>query len=165
MQTKILHVLSLMLLTVCSIDAQIKKGATLLGGQLGFSSTTTDYPSTPGPSTKNSSFSISPAFGKAVQENLVIGADVDFEHSKFNNQNIDEHKSTVYGIGVFVRQYKELGKGFYLLARPGLTEIMCISNRRRHKYLPVYKKITMCNYLFILAWPIALPGNCNWRPA
>ena len=120
MQTKILPVLSLMILTVCSVDAQIKKGATLLGGQLGFSSTTTDYSSTPGPSTKNSSFSISPAFGKAVQENLVIGADIDFEYNKFNNQNIDEHKSTVYGIGVFVRQYKELGKGFYLFGQARL---------------------------------------------
>ena len=120
MQTKILPVLSLMLLTVCSVDAQIKKGATLLGGQLGFSSTTTDYSSTPGPSTKNSSFSISPAFGKAVQENLVIGADIDFEYNKFNNQNIDEHKSTVYGIGVFVRQYKELGKSFYLFGQARL---------------------------------------------
>lgn len=117
MQVKILPVLFLMLLTFCSVHAQIKKGATLLGGQLGFSSTTIDYPSTPGPSTKNSSFSVSPAFGKAVQENLVIGADVNFEYVKFDNQNIDVHKTTVYGLGVFIRQYKELGKGFYLFGQ------------------------------------------------
>ena len=117
MQFKLLLATCIAACTISSVDAQIKKGATLLGGQLGFSSTTTDYQSTTPSSVKNSSISISPTFGKALKENLVVGADFTFGYGKFGNKNSIEQINTGYGLGFFIRQYKELGKGFYLFGQ------------------------------------------------
>jgi len=117
MQTKILLVLFLICSTVFYASAQIKKGAILLGGQLGFSGAKTEYQLTPGSSTKNTSFYVSPVFGKAVKDNLVIGADISFGYGRYENENTNEQNNTTYGAGFFIRQYKELGKGFYLFGQ------------------------------------------------
>jgi hypothetical protein len=100
-----------------SANAQIQKGAIVLGGQLGFSSQSSK-------STQNTSktigFGISPAFGKAIKENLVIGGDINYSYNKNEPGVAVVQKSNSYGLGFFVRKYKELGKGFYLFGQTRL---------------------------------------------
>jgi len=115
---KILLVPALVIISGTSAIAQIKKGAVLLGGQLGFSSSSinsNDVNTVQQQSSKG--FSITPALGKAVRENLVVGADISYVYSKYTITNSVLDKSNSYGIGFFVRKYKELGKGFYLFGQ------------------------------------------------
>jgi hypothetical protein len=118
MQTKFLLSLSVLIIFFFSgVHAQIKKGALLLGGQLGFSTQTTENGL---PNTGNNAsnyFTISPAFGKAIKENLLIGADITFSHGKNQLSAVQEQLSNTYGAGLFIRTYRELGKGFYLFGQ------------------------------------------------
>ena len=98
-----------------SAQAQIKKGAVLLGGQLSF------YSQSSSSSLKNKGFTLLPAVGKAVSENLVLGADIVIGSSRYQpSSNYSQNASTL-GAGFFVRRYKTLGSGFYffLQARAG----------------------------------------------
>lgn len=98
----------LSLLFVCSLavttQAQIRKGATWLGGQAGYSHTSEEA----GPSSsKNtqSNFSISPAVGKAVKDNLIVGISASYAHGKSKSGAAVMSKYNSYGGGVFVRKY------------------------------------------------------------
>ncbi len=104
---------------VCSVHAQIKKGAVLLGGELGFSTSTStrDQANPAVQDTKSTAVVFSPAIGKAVKENLVVGVDLSLSYSKNQNIYSVEQKAYLYGAGFFVRRYKELGKGFYLFGQ------------------------------------------------
>lgn len=116
MQKKILPVLISAVIITAAADAQIKKGAILLGGQLGFSIQKTQTQNFP--DTKNSGINISPAFGKAVKDNLVTGVDIFIGYNKYQNiYSSDRQTQNDYGLGFFVRKYKELGKGFYLFGQ------------------------------------------------
>lgn len=121
MQAKILLSFSAFLIVSTVTSAQIKKGAVLLGGQIGFSTQTTQNVGLA--DGKYSSISVSPAFGKAIKENLVIGADINYFYSKNQSQYNDVQKQNGYGIGFFVRKYTALGKGFYLFAQSRLGAI------------------------------------------
>lgn len=112
MQRKLLLCFVLVLL-VATVHAQIKKGTVLLGGQIGFAAQKYS------PSTANgNSFFVSPVFGKAVKDNLVAGVSASYSqrHYDYNPGSYDFHS---YGLGFFLRQYKELGKGFYLFGEAG----------------------------------------------
>ena len=87
---------------ITAARAQIKKGAVLLGGQLGVSAQTGKNDFLQSEST-SSGFGISPAFGKAIKENLVIGGDFDFSYNKNSQSNNYSQTSYNYGIGFFVR--------------------------------------------------------------
>lgn len=116
MQKKILLVI--IICTVASaVDAQIKKGAIFLGGQLGLS-TQSSKNDIPNSESKSTGFNISPAFGKAIKENLVIGGDISFGYNK--NESSNTQKTYSYGVGFFVRQYKNLAKDFYLFVQSRL---------------------------------------------
>jgi len=116
MKMKILLVPALLVVSGASAIAQIKKGALFLGGQLSFkSSSIKSNDVNTGENVK--SFSIMPAAGKAIRENLVLGADVSYQYSENGLVNPKITKSNLYGIGFFVRKYRQLGKGFYLFGQ------------------------------------------------
>lgn len=112
----------LMSFVLCSAfisQAQIKKGAILLGGNVGFA-TQTNSPTNQGGSfiSKQTSVSVSPIFGKAVKENLVVGADITADYSKNTySSGYNTQKSITTGAGVFIRKYKYLGNNFYLFGQ------------------------------------------------
>ena len=97
----------LSLLFVCSLavttQAQIRKGATWLGGQAGYRHTSEETSS----SSKNiqSTFNISPAVGKAVKDNLIVGISASYTHGKNKSGAAVMSKYNSYGGGVFVRKY------------------------------------------------------------
>lgn len=120
---KTLSLVLVVLLCGLVSHAQIKKGATLLGGQLLIStqrstSTANNNPFSSGWIT------IAPTFGKAIKEDLVLGGEVSFGYNsnKYQGSAYSENRNTQYGAHVFIRRYRALGKGFYLFgeARTGL---------------------------------------------
>lgn len=99
-----------LLLSFTNIMAQVKKGATFLGGDIGVSieettnSTSTGY--------KENGVLLMPVFGKAVKDNLIVGAYLiynSFKSDVYIDANDVEQK--LVGGGLFVRKYKQLGKG------------------------------------------------------
>ena len=106
---------------VGSTNAQIKKSSIFLGGDIGgsFQQTKTDDIT----SNKVSTINISPVFGKAIKENLVLGVNAGFNLYD-NNLIIDdaEYKTHAYNAGIFIRKYKNIGnEGFYLFIQAGLN--------------------------------------------
>lgn len=96
------------------LNAQIKQGTSMAGGSVSFSSQKTEASS--GAPQKNSSFSISPVFGKAIRDNLILGASLNFSNTSYKaNHNATSSIDNTYGGGIFLRPYKPLGNsGFYL---------------------------------------------------
>jgi outer membrane protein assembly factor BamA len=100
---------------ICSItQAQIKKGEIVLGGNLGYSdqSYTTDIPGANSSSNSNKTLFISTSFGKAIKDNLVLGADISYNHSNSSYTPGSATTGNGFGAGVFLRKYKHLGEGF-----------------------------------------------------
>src|SRR5690606_40231343 len=63
-------------------------------------------------STKNSGFGVTPSYGKAIRDNLVIGATLNYGNSVNENYspgNSSTTKNNSFGAGVFIRPYKNLG--------------------------------------------------------
>lgn len=112
--------------TALSASAQISKGSSFLGGTLNFSTQkeTSEQPTSTGETTsieeKKSTFLISPSIGFAYKENRVWGLSLSYNRVK--NEYADNKPSVenYYGAGAFLRQYKPLGKGFYLFAEESL---------------------------------------------
>lgn len=114
-KTQLLFLVSIFLITVS--NAQINKGAVLLGADLyGYTEKTT---STLGSDAEIKYLLISPMAGFAIKENLVIGGDLTFGFSEFDNPvGSYDNKSNAYGAGFFIRKYKPVGKnGFYIFAQ------------------------------------------------
>jgi hypothetical protein len=120
--TRILITL-LIILSISSLaNAQFSKGSILLGGQISFSG----YSSNNYYGDQNShagNFNIS--LGKAIQENTVIGINLSYlpyttsnYYSSYNPGPI-AYSNNGYGIGVFYRKYKSLGKEFYIFGEAG----------------------------------------------
>jgi len=113
--------LSLSLLFIFFLSqAQINKGTILLGGNLeyGESSGSSSVPNAPVP--KATELSISPVFGKAVKDNLVLGFDVTYGHNTNSLTQQYSESSDEAGADFFVRKYKLLGNGFYLFGQAGI---------------------------------------------
>jgi len=100
-------------LFIASLHAQIKKGTVLLGGQIGFNAQKSNPSFADG-----NAFFISPVFGQAIKDNLIVGVSATYSqrHYDYNPGTYNLHS---YGLGFFIRQYKELGKGFYLFGEAG----------------------------------------------
>jgi hypothetical protein len=100
MQKKILLSFFSVVIMAFLAAAQIKKGAILLGGQLGFSTQKTQTQNFP--DTKISSINISPAYGKAIKDNLVTGVDVFIGYNKYQSiYAADKRTQNDYGLGFF----------------------------------------------------------------
>lgn len=101
-----------------SSNAQIEKGTVLLGGNLSLSSIS--YKSDNGNKSSYTSFSIMPSFAKAYAVNKVFG--VSLGYANYVNYNAaTDPKPASYTVAGFLRQYKPLGKGFYVFAQEGLS--------------------------------------------
>lgn len=104
-------------------NAQIKKGTIFLGGSVGggYSSGGTEpYKS------KQTSVSISPAYGVFTKDNIVWGGDLYFQHTGiqyYDGVGNSDQKQINAGLGVFVRQYFPVANRFYLYgqARGGVN--------------------------------------------
>ena len=104
------YFLSISILFTILAQAQIKKGSIFLGGDIGGVTQKTESGSN---TSKQSGFFISPVFGKAIKENLVLGTDLLYGHNKYESGG--EQTISTYGIGVFLRKYKAIGSsGFYI---------------------------------------------------
>lgn len=104
-------------------QAQIGKGSLFFGGDIGGSSikTKTDDVTT----RKYSVVTITPAFGIAIKENLIVGVNVLYD--LYDNKNLPNNGRTeakAYGGGFFFRKYKNIGKsGFYIFLHTGVGAI------------------------------------------
>ena len=106
--------LSLFLLfTITLTQAQIKKGAHFLGGSLGIYSEKTS--SDTGGNMVSSNFSFTPAYGRAIKDNLIFGVDLMVQTGTHENVIAMEDRD-LFGAGIFLRKYMSLGKKFYLFA-------------------------------------------------
>lgn len=109
---KLLLLTALSVSAVISVSAQISKGSTYLGGNIGFNTNTT-RPGT-GTEIKQTSLSLSPSVGFAYKENRVWGLFAGYYYGQTKTDN--KQNNQTYALGAFLRQYKPLGKGFYLFA-------------------------------------------------
>jgi len=119
---KKLYLLAFIALGCTAADAQIQKGGIMRGGNLGYSdqsqssgiSTSNPYKST------NRNLTLSPAIGKVVRDNLVLGIDVSYTNSKTTYTGTADNNANGFGAGFFVRKYRPLGNGFYLFGQSRL---------------------------------------------
>lgn len=104
----------LIIATLFSLNvlAQIKKGATLLGGNIGYFKQS-EQPGNTNRKNSNSNFIITPSYGKAIKQNLILGFDVLYQ-STINDNDSLKYKISSYGAGIFLRKYAYLGSNFYL---------------------------------------------------
>jgi hypothetical protein len=96
------------------VNAQIKEGSILVGGQVYYANTI--LKTSNGQTTqKQNNGVIDLSLGKAIKDNAVIGIHLEFAPGSTANNGsiIYKTKSTGYGAGVFYRQYKTLAKDFY----------------------------------------------------
>ena len=104
--------LSLLLLFIITLThAQIKKGAHFLGGSLGIYTEKTSSDSSG--SLVSNNFSFTPAYGRAIKDNLIFGADLMAQTGTYENVIAKEDRK-LFGAGIFLRKYMDLGKKFYL---------------------------------------------------
>ena len=110
---------TLLFLTALTIavasNAQINKGSTALGGNINFSTNTSK--SDNGFKITTTSFLISPSLMTVYNNNQAVGFSLSYNHL---NYNLGDQKTNGYGAGIFLRQYKPLGKSFYLFAQESL---------------------------------------------
>jgi hypothetical protein len=119
---KYFYLLTAGLLIFCTGRAQIKKGQVLLGGGLSF----TDLDSKPVVlnHSSNTFFNVSPSFGKAVKDNLVVGAGLTYGNYKWKendgNNPVYTLKEDVYSLYFFARHYWDLKHGFSIFLEEDL---------------------------------------------
>jgi hypothetical protein len=131
-------------------QAQISKGAVLLGGNL--SATNQESTSSNNYETSTSGFNIAPSIGFVTKENTVWGFNTGFNHTK--NKSItypERQQSTGFSGGLFFRKYVTLGKGFYLFgqANAGYNQQKQESKFLTNNYSSVYKN----HYVGVSAYP------------
>ncbi len=138
------YLLLLSIATVCALSAthaQIKKGATFLGGDIGGNTVKTKSADTT--YSKQNGIYISPVFGKAIRENLILGFDL--VTNIYNNDNAASvgfnHKQRMYGGGIFLRKYKQLGSsGFSIFAQGRFGVGFGKTEQENHNYVYSYEE-------------------------
>jgi len=85
--------------------AQISKGAVWVGGSIGYNESKQEPFGSNASPVKSNTFTINPAIGTVVKDNLVVGINLLYGHTKSENDGTLETKSNTYGAGVFVRRY------------------------------------------------------------
>lgn len=111
---------STLLILSLSLQAQIKRGSVLLGGDFSFYSQVSE--NTTNKYTANN-FYFAPSFGKAVKENTIWGGQMYLGFGKNYSGIISagDSKQNLYGAGVFHRKYKTIGGNFYLFLQGDLN--------------------------------------------
>lgn len=123
-----------------SLDAQIKKGTFLVGGQIGYYNSNVKVPTYPDQKTRNSWFDLSA--GRAFKENKVAGIlfafyPADVQHFFTGNDTVNS-RFRRYDAGLFYRQYKRLAKDLYFLVE---LSTRFTSAKRTDKYAVTGNKI------------------------
>ncbi len=109
---KLYSILLAFLFASTFVHAQIKKGSTLLGGDIGGNTQKTQTGNQE--ALRQWGISLSPVYGMAIKDNLILGGDLTFAYSEYDNIG-SEQRINVYGGGVFLRKYKSIGNsGFYI---------------------------------------------------
>jgi len=101
------------LLIATTSHAQINKGSFALGGNLSFSTLTSKSESF---KQHQTSVWVSPSLITFYKNNQGLGFNLSYSHLDSDPSGT----SNSYGAGVFLRQYKTLGKGFYIFAQEAL---------------------------------------------
>jgi len=114
MNTKFTLFIAALTIAVLS-HAQINKGSTALGGNLSFNTSSVESPQD---KYTNTSVTIAPAFMSFYKNNHVFGFVLRYTHQETSYYQL---KTNSYGAGAFLRQYKFLGKGFYVFAQEALN--------------------------------------------
>ncbi len=118
---KTLLLFAVTLLISFSLQAQIKKGATMFGFDLNAGGSTSKYQAgTLENKTSSGSFAVSLLAGKAVKENLFFGAGVSFGTYK-NKQGNSEQTNNNYGASAWSRKYFPVAKAFYVFLNGSLN--------------------------------------------
>jgi hypothetical protein len=113
MKKQLLFSAILFLFTIV-VNAQVKKGSLFLGGSISSFFETTK--SGTAPEVRQHAITISPVVGKAIKDNLVIGASFEFDFNKYYSPT--SAKGYTYGAGIFARKYKNIGNsGFYIFGQ------------------------------------------------
>lgn len=99
--------------------AQFKKGSTLLGGDISFSTQNIKYMNTP--QQKSHAFSITPVFAKATKENLFWGGSLSFGSTESVYNINGEAKGQAYYAGVFLRRYMPIHGKFNAFFQAGVN--------------------------------------------
>jgi hypothetical protein len=103
------------------VQAQVQKGSLFLGGSLSVGSNKYESTST---INKNSSWSINPQIGKAIDLNKIIGLQIyvggTAEESSTGGMALNKNVSTAYGLGVFYRQYFPLAARWSMFGNAGI---------------------------------------------
>jgi hypothetical protein len=115
MKRKLLLSIIIACCVLSSSVAQITKGSVWLGGSFGIydskNSNGTAYSS-------QSSYYFAPAYGKAIEDNLIFGGTLNLGYTLNSNNNgigqFNEQRQNTYGAGVFLRKYVPITKGIYL---------------------------------------------------
>ncbi len=94
-------------------QAQIKKGSVLLGGDIGVSTQKTTINNV---EQKFTAFAIGPAFGKAISDNLILGADLRYSYAKQGSAPL-EYKNQTFGGGIFLRRYWPIVNRLYFFGQ------------------------------------------------
>jgi hypothetical protein len=119
--TRILLILLIVFSCSFMANAQFSKGKILLGGSLSFTNNKTSSPNyNNNQKSSNGVFNIS--LGKAARENAVFGINLNYQHNSFDYliyPGFITVASDIYGVGIFYRQYKNLGKEFYFFGEAG----------------------------------------------
>jgi len=133
----------LSLLFVCSLvvstRAQINKDAIWLGGQVSFNQSSEK---TLGSSitNKTTGFSINPAIGKAVKDNLVVGFSIGYQHNKNKTGSTTNSNFNSYGGGVFIRKYIPVITNLYIFGDArlnvsrGIEKVYPVNGYGKNKY-------------------------------
>jgi hypothetical protein len=116
----------LLFLCVYSItNAQVKKGDIVLGGNLAYSYQSQAIIQNPPLTVNTSGLTISPSFGKAIKDNLVLGIDLTYTHNSYTQTpagaSTQQQTMNGGGVGVFIRRYKPIGAGFSLFGQARLS--------------------------------------------
>jgi hypothetical protein len=108
-----LLIISFLTVATTSLHAQISKGSIALGGNLSF---TTGSQKTESEKQNETNILFSPSLLNFYKENKAVGFSLDYGYIKY-----PASKQNTYGAGIFLRQYKPLGKGFYFFVQEALN--------------------------------------------
>lgn len=116
-----LHFLIALMIVSFYVNGQIPKKTLLIGGRAVYGSN--DNESSRTFNRKTNDFNISISIGKAIKENKVVGILAGYSNTKMTDEinTSNTYNSNYYDLGFYYRQYKTLGKGFYLFGQSDLT--------------------------------------------
>jgi hypothetical protein len=129
------------LFTGLLLNAQIKKGALFIGGDIQVYGN--KYKSTDSSqyTRHTNNYNFSPSVGWVVKDNMIVGGKLfaSFFKDKEEHPNDYESKSNRIGAGIWIRKYLSLGKSFYLFGDASLNG-QSIYMKQETSIVPSYYK-------------------------